>query len=531
MKRKLPFPFFFCLLIFYLATAALLLAGYQSADGHLGYPQDDVYIHMAIAKNFAVHGVWGITPYGFSSTTSSPLWTLLIFVMYKIFGVNQWAPLVLGVLAGSGVVVLCYQILKKKFNSLRLTLLLLLFVIFTGLPFWAAMGMEHLLHGILTISLLYYAVGILGTDRSKPIQCAVLFILSALLTITRYEGLFLVGFLFLLFLIKKRTGTAFVVLCGGLFLISIYGLISVRNGWFFFPNTILLKGNLPEFNVEGINNFLTKSIFNLLGTPQLFMLILVMLMIFVWITRKNVIHTNDRYLFGIFMAITLIHLQCCAIGTFSRYETYLILTGCLMAIDKAASLIPDLSLNTKMKLKFNDVQAAAILLFALPVLQIAFSSGLLFRDYPIAVQNIHDQQYQMGRFLQKYYSGKTVAVNDIGLVSFMSGSQVLDLWGLGSIEVAREILGGTYYPFTLAQLTKDHETQVVIIFENWFRGVIPPEWVKVGEWALGYNVVCGDDYVSFYVITADAQEELAANLRDFSPLLPDRVIQSGLYVE
>ena len=179
----------------------------------------------------------------------------------------------------------------------------------------------------------------------------------------------------------------------------------------------------------------------------------------------------------------------------------------------------------------NDIPAVTILMFALPILQIAFLSGILFRDYPRAIQNIHDQQYQMGLFLQEYYSGKTAAVNDIGLVSFMSESKVLDLWGLGSLDVAKEIMQGTYYSTSLVQLSGRYDTKVVIIFDSWFRGVIPHEWVKVGEWEISDNVVCGDSKVSFYVISAAAQDELAENLREFSILLPDRVIQRGLYMQ
>ena len=42
-------------------------------NGHLVYALDDPYIQMAMAKNFVLHGVWGITRFGFTSSSSIAL--------------------------------------------------------------------------------------------------------------------------------------------------------------------------------------------------------------------------------------------------------------------------------------------------------------------------------------------------------------------------------------------------------------------------------------------------------------------------
>ncbi len=43
----------------------LLKLGTQHTQGEIIYPLDDTYIHMAVAKNFVEHHVWGITQYAF----------------------------------------------------------------------------------------------------------------------------------------------------------------------------------------------------------------------------------------------------------------------------------------------------------------------------------------------------------------------------------------------------------------------------------------------------------------------------------
>src|SRR5262245_53231634 len=70
----------------------------QQADGSLVYSLDDAYIHMAMAKNLALHGVWGCTPFHFSSSSSSLLWTTILALTYFVTGVREVTPLVLNTL-------------------------------------------------------------------------------------------------------------------------------------------------------------------------------------------------------------------------------------------------------------------------------------------------------------------------------------------------------------------------------------------------------------------------------------------------
>jgi hypothetical protein len=71
------------------------------------------------------------------------------------------------------------------------------------------------------------------------------------------------------------------------------------------------------------------------------------------------------------------------------------------------------------------------------------------------------------------------------------------------------------------------------VYDTWFQlenlQGVPSEWIKVGEWKINDNVICGGDVVSFYAVKASEKERLKHNLRLFSYMLPINVGQSGLY--
>src|SRR4051794_39850568 len=74
-------------------------------QGHLVYALDDAYIHMAIAKNLALHGVWGVQAGTFSASSSSPLWTLLLAGWFRAAGVSDAAPLLMNTAIAAACVI------------------------------------------------------------------------------------------------------------------------------------------------------------------------------------------------------------------------------------------------------------------------------------------------------------------------------------------------------------------------------------------------------------------------------------------
>src|SRR5215469_13930463 len=100
MKRILrrEWPLCLAVLLLWMSLAVLFCLALQSGHGHLTYTLDESYTHMAIAKNLARNGVWGITRYEFAPASASPLWTLVLWSAFAVAGPNPFVPLLLNAL-------------------------------------------------------------------------------------------------------------------------------------------------------------------------------------------------------------------------------------------------------------------------------------------------------------------------------------------------------------------------------------------------------------------------------------------------
>ena len=97
----------------FLPLAGILFMGLKGTQGVFIYPIDDTYIHLTIARNLAEYGNWGINPGEFNSASSSILYTLLLAAFLKIFPGAQLLPLIINVCAGTILLILVWNWLKK----------------------------------------------------------------------------------------------------------------------------------------------------------------------------------------------------------------------------------------------------------------------------------------------------------------------------------------------------------------------------------------------------------------------------------
>lgn len=528
-------PLFIIMGAYWVAVAVLLILSIN-LNGQLIYPLDDTYIHMSMAKNAVLHHVWGVTKYEFTSTTSSPLWTSLLAIIYMVFGVNVKAPLVLNLIFGTLVILSSYLLVLKYINNLLYTFIILLVAVFvTPLPSLTLSGMEHVLHLLLSLSFVFLSILILSTTKKPPqLYYILLMTLSLLVTTIRYEGVFLVFMVCVLFLMQKKVFYAVALGIIALLPLIIYGCWSIAHGWYFFPNSLLLKGHMPNFDFAGIINlFGYGALCNIKANMHILILLIAALtLLFIYYLNKEKSYDYMKYANIIFVGILLFHMQFASTGWFYRYEAYIIYLGIVViSITTNNLLLKNFVWKINKKtFPFAVVTILLILVIARPFGHRAFES---FMVTPQATNNIYEQQYQMGIFLKKFYQGQTITVNDIGAVTYLADIHLVDLYGLASRQPLRLKLQKQYTSKQIYDLTRQKSSSIAIVYDHWFEqnGGLPKQWVRAGQWTISNNIVCGGDTVSLYAINPSVRDDLIKNLRQFAVELPTDVKQNGEYTE
>ena len=307
------------IVILWAVTAILLVISIKQNQGHLVYALYDAYIHMAIAKNFAQNGIWGVTKYGFSSSSSSLLYTLLISVIYFLTGVNEVTPFIINVIFATFIIFLVFIIIRHYEPGFFWSLMVLLSVIFfTPLPALIFSGMEHTLQILLNISFVYFSAIILSKEKATRLESSFLLILAFLVTSVRYEGLFLILVVSILFILKKKQLYPLFLLTAGIAPLAIYGIISIVNGWFFLPNSVLLKSNFLLY--PGITRFLFHFAGQVIKNPHILVLVsLSAALLILQYKKQKKIWKDTTVMLIIFIATALLHMVFARNGWFFRY--------------------------------------------------------------------------------------------------------------------------------------------------------------------------------------------------------------------
>ncbi len=509
-------------------------------DGHLVYPMDDAYSHMAIAKNLYKHGLWGFSPIdGFSSGGSSLLWPLLLAGCYATFGIHDWAPLVLNLIPAIAFIFYAGAVIRRHTLSGWTSLVILLAVLyFTPLPTIAAIGMEHCWQILICLGFLDLAAHALAADTPPELAARsrrYLPILSFLMTLVRYEGLFLLGVVGLLLLYQRRWLTAALCAVAGALPIVAFGLFAVSKGWHFLPNSLLLRAGIPlQQSLNGLLPFITRGYEVMLGSPHLFFLVIGLVGTLLVLWRRHATLWNRPMLFlTMLLAGTMLHLQFVGYGWFYRYEGYLLALGILTLGLAVVDEMRDALATSPTWFERSQrlvLLAMAALLFITPMWTRAATA---WRELPLGSRNVYEQQFQMAQLVRQSYRGEGVAVNDIGAVDYLADIGLVDLWGLGTMEVTQAKLDHTYSRSTVRRLLKKRDVRLIMIYPAWSfeYGGYPPEWVPVGQWTMPNNTVCGDPTVWFFAPNATMVPKLVDALQTYSRHLPPDILQTGLYCD
>lgn len=550
-------PLVVALVALWLAVAGVAWQSTRQNDGKLIYALDDAWIHMSIAHNVVRDGVFGVTAHEFTASSSSLLWSLLLSGAYAVSGVREATPLVLNVVFATLVVVLVHGVFTRGVLRLRpmWVFLTLMFVVFAApMPALIFSGMEHPLHILVVLAFVTLAARVLAPDAPTRGQATLLLLLSPLVATARYEGMFLGFVVFCLLLLRRRWLYALALGTLVMLPLVVFAVVSVQQGAFWLPNSLMLKGNFINVrSLRGIGLLLGGVAYRrCVRNPHVFYLLVAAVLGFIArYDRRRGIWEEGQLAVVIFLATTFFHLQFAMLGWFYRYESYVVVLG-IFAV--ALTLVHHLTTTPAPSPAESNQEGegkrcgccgidwrgaprtlAVLLLAFFPAMILAKRGAIALAETPKAMQDRYREHYQLGRFVGAHYNEGPIVANDVGAMSFFSNARVLDMYGLASVEAIRfrrEPDG--YTKEDLERWARERGARIAILQVAWkeVHENVPASWIEVGRWEIPRNVAFPEDTVTaFYAVTPDEVASLMASLKQFAATLPKAVQQSGRYVQ
>lgn len=574
------------------ASAVMAALGYYvylqaSANGQgvIAYALDDAYIHLAVAKNLAFHGVWGPTPYEAASASSSPGWILILATLMRIVGNRAWLPLALNALAAFGLTYAVERLLRPYSRNLVMrTFDTVLILILLPLPTYVAMGMEHTLQMLFVACFFGFARKVFATEHRFNSKGAwALFGMVAGMILVRIDCTVLLPIPILFALYKKDFRAAAGLVAGPICAIAIMAIIARWQGFALEPNSVAVKRvTLAHAGGDLLTFYWNTAVGHFAGVPAVEWLWNGLAVIFTGLLVTGKGHTALRaalavcailFLFvgdyawlwlGLAAVLALVltmaepsaaklllytsllgfilHAMNGQFHWFYRYEGYLLVFSLLTAfaaffeMGPCLTRRPDGTLSLAKPFPWRPIWVLAGLAVALGVhTSPGLDSHLTERamkamdDTTMAPANIGHQQMQMAFFIERFYPGSSILINDIGAICYYSDPHLLDDAGLGTTEVTKARIDGTFNMDVLKQMMRRRGVRIGIIYPlapQWLPGPLrmdDPDIIPVASWFIPNNVVAASGGVLFVATSRKDAETLRANLKAFQPELPKDV--------
>lgn len=472
------------------ASLALLLAWIagRGTEGSYIYPIDDAYIHLALAKNLATFGSYGLYPEVFTGASSSIVWPLLLGALYKF-----WPSTHVAWVLSTGAAVAIPFAVRRTFARLGeantpllpYALTQALVLVATPLAPLGLSGMEHMAHALVTLLLATEVARFDDTARKSNVW--MLLALSMAGSLLRYESLALSAACTFLLLRQKHVSAAGAVFVGASTPPLLFALYAKAHGWQSLPNSVILKGRRWDAETPQV------IVNNLREAPHLVVLFAVLTALLL-ATHKTAASAAQRFAL-LALTVLVAHALCGGVGWFYRYEAYVIpVTVVAIGLLAAEPGAPRL--------------ARAL---TLPLLLLLPRGASAHRALPQASRNIFDEQVQTARFVKENFDHEPVLLNDIGAVAYFTHAPFVDLMGLANQETARARgmrIDRPLAPNTLEKLSE--RADVAIVYEQWFQAEMPNSWRKVGEFRTEKNRVCAFPAVSIFATKPEAVPRVSA---------------------
>lgn len=488
-------------------------------EGVPTYAIDDAYIHLAHARNLAETGVWGIRPNEYAFCSSSPLWTCVLAVLFKILGFHECIPGVLCFLSCLGCAfVIAFIFQKSKCGAIASLLLGLSALIAIPVSTSVVLGMEHATHVLLVLMLVHLWL----TDELSVWKWG---LIAFLAVGVRYESLFVIVPLCMVAFCLRRCRQAFSLAVGAALPVFIYGVYAVVQGGHFLPNSLVVKAVLPHAkNFLGTltDAFLCVNVKN----PLVYFSGLMMFFVSLCPSRQ----LRLRALAMAFGVAIFGHLVFARTGwpyNVNRYEMYLLAgTFVIVGLSMVDALIGDRLHSSGKGRLLRLIEFSICLIYLVASVAKGGLNG-------VQVLNASRETYEVPMTAARIFatlpeeSQGAIYLNDLGLIAERTRVPVIDVCGLGEQDSFEMLMRTSRSLKDQAAVLKKRQARYAAVFNcfHWTIQVLSHEFLlkpvaTLCSPARGVWVGCP---ISLYAFRAEDEKLLAQHVKHLPFRLPKNV--------
>jgi arabinofuranosyltransferase len=513
--------------ILLLALAAGLASGlFVAAEHHLagaaGFPLDDAYIHLQMARNIVEGGGFSFNAGEPVAASTAPLWTLCVALLYALP-----VDIVVSIKsAGALLLFVCGLLTHVMGRAVGLgrqgALLAALAVALTPRLLWAApSGMEVLLYTALATAGLglhvlrfdtkpsYVSTALFaGAALARP-ECLILFPLAILDRWRRDRALLsLVG------LYKTHVVLYVTLLAPFAFFNAQYGSGVLPNTFYAKVGSYGLMGALAEGAWLRVGAALTLypleqgvELVQFAAENNLLLALLVPLGLLQVLKKREgswlvvlvlVVFPIARGILAPFKGPTFQH---------GRYAAFLTPLLAVLGVVGARVAWQVLVEGWMLEIAHRWRQKAVWVLAILTLGSALVAGADYMRTYAANVADINQMHVEMGRWLRvNTAEDAVVATNDIGAIAYYSERRILDIVGLASPQTLAYLKAGVEADQGVLRLLMDQRPDYLVVLPNWYPQIAQMRHLFEPLYEIeisGATIAGGNRLVAYRTIWAD----------------------------
>jgi len=484
------------LLVGCLALGLLAFNAHISTGGAGGVPLDDAWIHFQFARNLARGDGLSFNPGQPTSGSTAPLWTLLLAAAYFAGGDLPIVGQLLSATCFLATLAATYALGKRLTDNHWAAWLAGAVVALNGRMVWAGLSaLETCLFAALSLLAIMAHLNDRTAHRYR-LRTAALFGLAAL---SRPEGYLLFALSLLTFTHHASRFTHHVsrlLLPIILFaaVVSPYLIFSLRTSGHLLPNTYHAKATISLLPGREFLNFLSLAARYLI-LDNFLLLPFYVLGIGVLLKRAPLLSLWSA---GLVLAYAFLG---AVLYQHGRYLMPLIPCNAVIAI---VGLLKARRIARRRwragETRFFGKNLVSVLIGLLVLVGTGWWLPTMTHRYSLNVAEINHMHVRLGHWVaENTPPDATLALNDIGAITYISERPVVDLAGLVTPEVV-PLLRDPNRDALLVDFMAERGVQYVIIFPNWFPGLAARSDIlePVYQVTLEHRTIAGGETMVIY---------------------------------